>query len=90
MTPSYLAMVLGTRELHQLLSVGMGDSSEADAIRDATDISWQKLSEVERNRVCNLSEDLYSLFEPPLPTQPMNPQAQAKLLEAFEARKQGE
>jgi len=90
MTPSYLAMVRGTRELHKLLSISMDDSPEADAIRDATDIPWQALSDVERNRVCNLSEDLYSLFEPPLPAQPMNSQAQAKLLEAFEARKRGD
>ncbi|MHB1423788.1 MAG: tetratricopeptide repeat protein [Gemmataceae bacterium] len=90
MSPSYLAMVRGTRELHQLLAAGKDDSLEADALRDATDGPWQALSELERNRVRNLSEDLYSLTEAPPPPQPMNPQAQAKLLETFEARKQGE
>jgi tetratricopeptide (TPR) repeat protein len=90
MNPNYLAMVRGTRELHQLLAVGKDDSPEADAIRDATDGPWEALSEVERNRVRNLSEDLYSLVEPPPPAQPMNPQAQAKLNEAFEAKQRGE
>jgi tetratricopeptide (TPR) repeat protein len=90
MNPNYLAMVRGTRELHQLLAAGKDDSPEADAIRDATDGPWQALSEVERNRVRNLSEDLYSLAEPPPAAQPMNPQAQAKLNEAFEAKERGE
>ena len=90
MNPSYLAMVRGTRELHQLLAAGKDDSPEAEAIRDATDGPWQALSEVERNRVRNLSEDLYSLVEPPPAAQPMNPQAQAKLNEAFEAKHRGE
>src|SRR5438034_6784149 len=86
MNPNYLAMLRGTRELHQLLAAGKDDSPEAEAIRDATDGPWEALSEVERNRVRNLSEDLYSLVEPPPAVQPMNPQAQAKLNEAFEAR----
>jgi tetratricopeptide (TPR) repeat protein len=90
MNPSYQAMVRGTRELHQLLAAGKDDSPEADAIRDATDGPWEVLSEVERNRVRNLSEDLYSLIEPPPAPQPMNPQAQAKLSEAFEAKQRGE
>jgi tetratricopeptide (TPR) repeat protein len=90
MNPSYLAMVRGTRELHQLLAAGKDDSPEADAIRDATDGPWRALSEVERKRVQNLSEDLYSLVESPPAAQPMNPQAQAKLSEAFEAQKRGE
>ena len=90
LTPSYLAMVRGTRELHQLLAADRDDSPEADAIRDATDGPWQALSDVERNRVSNLSEDIYSLVEQPPHAQPMTPQAQAKLLEAIEARQRGE
>ena len=90
MNPNYLVMVRETRELHRLLAAGKDDSPEADAIRDATDGPWDSLSEVERNRVRNLAEDLYSLHEPPLAAQPMNPQAQAKLNETFEARQRGE
>lgn len=90
LNPNYLAMVRGTRELHQLLAAGKDDSPDADAVRDATDAPWESLSEVERNRVRNLSEDLYSLIEPPPAAQPMTPQAQAKLSEAFEAKQRGE
>jgi len=90
MNPNYLSMVRGTRELHRLLAAGKDDSPEADIVRDATDGPWASLSEVERNRVRHLSEDLYSLVEPPPATQPMNPQAQARLNEAYEARQRGE
>ena len=90
MNPNYLVMVRGTRELHRLLAAGKDDSPEADVIRDATDGPWEALSEVERNRVRNLSEDLYSLVEPPPPAQPMNPRAQTKLNQAFEAKQRGE
>ncbi|HLN26346.1 MAG TPA: hypothetical protein VK395_01225 [Gemmataceae bacterium] len=90
MNPNYLAMVRGTRELHQLLAAGKDDAPEADALRDATDGPWEALSEIERSRVRNLSEDLYALVEPPSAAQPMNPQAQAKLGEAFEAKQRGE
>ncbi len=90
MNPNYLAMVRGTRELHDLLAAGREESPEADAIRNATDAPWEALSEVERNRVRGLSEDLYSLVEPPPALQPMNHEAQARLNEAFEARLRGE
>jgi tetratricopeptide (TPR) repeat protein len=90
MSTNYRAYVRGVRELHQLCVAGKEDSPEADAIRDATDGPWEALSEVERERVGNLSEDLYSLVEPPPAIQPMNPQAQAKLNEAIEARQRGE
>ena len=90
MSPGYVAMVRGTRELHRLLADGKDDSPEAEAIRDVTDGPWRTLSEVERNRVRNLSEDLYSLIEPPPVAQPMTPEAQSQLNEAFEARQRGE
>ena len=90
MNPNYRAYVRGVRELHHLSVDGNEDSPEADAIRDATDGPWEALSEVERERAGNLSEDLYALVEPPPAGQPMNPQAQAKLNEAFEATQRGE
>ena len=90
MNPSYLAMVRGVRELHRLVAEGKDDSPEADAIRDATDGPWESLSEIERRRVRNLSEDLYSLHEPLAPAGSPNPQAFSRLVEALEARKQGE
>ena len=90
MSPSYLAMVRGIRDLHRLAAADQDDSAEADAIRDATDGPWESLSEIERRRVRNLSEDMYSLHEPPPLAREMNPQAQAKLNEAIEARQQGD
>ena len=90
MSENYLAMVRGTRELHQLFAAGKEDSPEADAVRDATDGPWRALSEAERSRIRNLSEDLYSLIEPPPTPQPMNLQTQAKLFEVFEARNRGD
>lgn len=90
MSPNYLAMVRGVRELHQLSAAGKDDSPEADAIRHDTDRPWESLSEAERQRVRNLSEDFYSLVEPPIAAQPMNPQARAKLDEAYAARQRNE
>lgn len=90
MSPAYQAMVRGTRELHRLVAAGKDDSPEADAVRDATDGPWQALSEVERDRVRKLSEDLYSLTAPTVVAQPMNPQAQAGLNEVHEAKRRGE
>ena len=90
MNPNYLAVVRGVRELHQLSITGKEDSPDADVIREATDHPWESLYEVERKRVRNLSEDLYSLVEPPPDAQPTNPQVQAKINEALEARQRGE
>jgi tetratricopeptide (TPR) repeat protein len=90
MSTNYRAYVRGVRELHLLSIAGKEDSPEADAVRDATDLPWQALSEIERERAGNLSEDLYSLVEPPPAAQPMNPQAQAKLNEAIEAKERGD
>src|SRR5688572_6954456 len=91
MSPSYLAVARGIRELHRLAREGRDESPEADAIRDATDLPWEGLSEVERRRVSGLSEDLYSIMDPTEnETRPRNPQAQARLTEAIIAYKQGE
>jgi tetratricopeptide (TPR) repeat protein len=90
MNPSYLAMVRGVRELHLLIAEGKDDSPEADAIRDSTDAPWESLSEIERRRVRNLSEDLYSLHELVASPQPPDPQAVPKLFDALEASKQGD
>ena len=91
MSPDYLAFVRGARELHKLTVAGRDESPEADAIRDATDGPWEGLSETERNRACGLSEDLFSISDPPSSEPlPMNPQAQARLAEAIEARARGE
>jgi tetratricopeptide (TPR) repeat protein len=91
MSPNYLAVVRGIRELHRLTLSGRDESPEADAVRDATDGPWEGLSEAERKRASGLSEDLYSISEPPADgPREMNPQAQARLNDAVEARQRGE
>src|SRR3954454_14560133 len=91
MSPNYLAVLRGVRELHQLTVEGRDESPEADAIRDSTDTSWEALTEAERKRVSGISEDLYSISDPAeeSPRQ-LNPQAQAKLTDAFIARESGQ
>lgn len=90
-TPDYIAMVRGVRELHRLAMLGKADDSpEAEAIRDATDGPWQALSEIERQRVRNLSEDLFSLSEPAGEVVPMTAEAHAKMTEVAEAQKRGD
>jgi hypothetical protein len=91
LSPNYLAVVRGIRELHRLTLEGRDDSPEADAIRDATDGPWAALSEPERTRAGGLSEDLYSISDEPAgEPQEMNPQAQAGLVDAVTARERGE
>jgi hypothetical protein len=63
MSSNYLAMVRGLRELHQLRTSGREDSPEADAVRDATDTVWEGLTEEEKKRLSELSEDLYSISD---------------------------
>ncbi len=90
MTADFLAMVQGIRELHHLAVAGNDDSPEADVIRDGTDKPWEALSEAERNRVRGLSEDLYSLVEPPQERQPTTAEAEANFKYLSEAMEHGE
>jgi tetratricopeptide (TPR) repeat protein len=90
LSPIYLTVVRGIREMHRLIAAGQEDSPAAEALRDATDRPWQALTEVERKRACELSEDLYSITEGPPPARDMNPQAAARLSDAIEARQRGE
>ena len=91
MSPNYLAVVRGIRELHRLTLSGLDESAMADAVRDATDGPWNALSEVERERADGLSEDLYSISDPSVngPGE-TNPQALAGWNDANEARERGE
>ena len=73
-----------------MIAVDQDDTPEADAIRDSMDDPWYELSEVERKRINGLSEDLYSISDPPEPVLDPNPQFQRKLVEATEARQAGE
>lgn len=90
-SPSYLAYARGVRELHRLALEGKEDSPEADVVRDATDLPWEALTEAEKKRAGELSEDLYSISEPSsAEPKAMNPQAQANFNAIYEAQNRGE
>jgi tetratricopeptide (TPR) repeat protein len=91
MSANYLVTVRGLRELHRLTVTGRQDSPEADAVRDATDLPWQALTEVEKKRLSGLSEDLYSITDPrQAAPRELNPQVQSRLVEVYQARQRGE
>ncbi len=86
-TPSFKLVAQGLVALQRLLMEGKEDSSEAESIRDALDAPLKVLSRGEKERAQWLSEDLYSIGEPPATSQrEMNPQVQQQLNEALEAR----
>lgn len=91
-SPSYAAIVRGLLRMHRLAEAGRFESEEADAVRDAMDEPWYGLSASERVRVEGLSADLNALTDLPSEraAEPMNPQAEGKLIEALEARQRGE
>lgn len=89
-TPAYLQSLRGLHRLHALTVAGLSQSPEADALRDSLEGPWYALSEAEQQRISGLSEDLYSLSEPPAEPSPANPQATSRISEAFEARQAGD
>jgi hypothetical protein len=89
-SPDYLEAVRGLHRLHALTVAGKDEEPEADLVRASLEGLWQRLSDAQKKRIAGLSEDLYSISEPPAEAQPMNPQAQKKLVEALDARQAGE
>ena len=91
MSPDYVAYVRGIRELHRLTMAGKDESPEAEAVRDMMDGPWEGLTKPERDRIGGLSEDQFSISDPPTGEPlPMNSQAQSKLNDVYEARMRGE
>lgn len=88
--PDYVYSVQGLHRLHALFAAGKGQTPEADDLRDTLYEPWTHLSEIERERINGLSEDLYSLTDPLEPPLPMNPQAERNLNEVIEACNAGE
>jgi hypothetical protein len=89
---SFRLVAKGLAALHQMGKDGKDDSPEADSIRDALDAPWGALNKKEEERLQWLSEDLYSVSEPPAEAvqKEMNPQVQQQLNEAIEARRNRE
>jgi tetratricopeptide (TPR) repeat protein len=87
---SYIQSIQGLRRLHEMTLTGEDESPEAEAVRDGLDGPWTRLSEVEQKRITGLSEDLYSISDPPEESVPPHPQVQRKLLEFYQAQKSGD
>ncbi|EAQ81758.1 tetratricopeptide repeat protein [Blastopirellula marina] len=90
-SPAFNQVAKGMIELHRLMKEGKDDSPEADAVRDAMDAPYAELNKQERERIGWLSEDLYSISDPPdeVVIKEMNPQSLRYLMESFEAREKG-
>jgi tetratricopeptide (TPR) repeat protein len=81
----------GLLRLHRLSVAGQEDSEAADAVREIMCEPWEGLTNAEKERFTGLSKDLYTISDGfHQPTEPMNPQAQSKLNEAYEARERGD
>ena len=89
---SFEFVAAGLVALHRLDRAGQDDSSEAESIRDSLDAPLDALNGAEKERAQWLSEDLYSIGEPPSTVvgKPMTPEAQRQLNEAIEARQSRE
>ena len=85
---SFALVAKGLVAIHAMIRAGTDESAEAEAIRDSLDAPHKTLTPTERYRAQWLSEDLYSISDPPDPDRPkeLNSQAQQQLLDALEAR----
>ena len=88
--PDYVQSVRGLLRLHELALKGRDESPESEIIRDGLEPLWWRLTEQERARIDGLSEDLYSISDPPEPVLASNPQVQRNLVAAIAARQVGE
>ncbi len=67
--PDYVAYVALLRDLHRQIAAGRGEGAQADALRDAMDLHWERMSAAEVARAGELSEAFYRLSEA-LPRRP--------------------
>lgn len=90
-SPSYQAVIRGLLRMHRFTLDDQDESEKAESFRESMNEPWEGLSKVERERVTGLSKDLYEVSDHPVQApEPMNPKAQGKLNEAYEARERGE
>jgi tetratricopeptide (TPR) repeat protein len=91
-SPSFSQVAKSLVALHRLIKDGKDDSAEAESVRDGLDLPLKALNTAEKERARWLSEDLYSVSEPPPGTvlTPMNAQSQEQFNAALEARQSGE
>ncbi len=91
-SPAYQEVVRGLLRLRRYTVAGQDQSPEYHETCATMEGYWGQLTSAENERLSGLSQDLYTVSDPP-PAQPperMNPQAQARLSEAYETRERGE
>ena len=86
--PAYVEYVRQLLKLQALMAQGLGESSEADALREEMLPTWRRLSSEELARVDGLSGDLYMLtgeevFEPVDPVERTRERLEPRLREAW-------
>ena len=59
--PTYVAYETLLKRLHRLIAEGKGDTDAADIVREEMEIPFRQLSKPERDRLNQLSGDLYQL-----------------------------
>lgn len=89
---SFGQVAKGHVAIHSMIRAGTDESLEAELVRDSLDSPYKVLTAVERERARWLSEDLYSIGDPPDVNTPkeLNPQAQQQLVDAIKARESRE
>src|SRR5437879_6244343 len=73
-SPDYLESIRGLHRLHELALAGHDEGPEADEVRDRLERPWHSLSDIERQRINGLSEDLHSIIAPPDAGSPTGPE----------------
>src|SRR5688500_5312153 len=66
--PHFVEYERGLLELMRLISDGLGDSSEAEALRDKMESAWRELDSAEIARLDGLSADLFVLEKQSIPS----------------------
>lgn len=89
-SPAYAETIRGLLRLHTLTENSQDESPEADAIRDRLERPWRDLSDVEKERITGLSEDLYSISDPFPERLPISPEAEQGRLDAIAASQAGD
>ena len=89
---SFAQVAKGLVAIHAMIRAGTDELPEAESIRDSLDAPYRVLTPTERDRAQWLSEDLYSIGDPPDvgTLKELNPEAQQQLAEAIEARQNRE
>jgi len=90
-SPAFNEVITGLLRMHHVAARHVEESQDADAVRESMTEPWSSLTTVERARIEGLSNDLYSISDLSSDSapEPMNPQAQRKINEAYEARERG-